>query len=68
MISKILRIHGDNIVECERSLQIICDAIAGKIELVDCPIFLPKYHIANQDVNLIVELLPGHGRWGVNIG
>lgn len=68
MITKVLRIHGDNIVECERSLIMIYEAIGGKIELIDCPIYLPKYRIVNEEVNLVIELLSGHGRWGVNIG
>lgn len=63
-----LRIHGDNIVECERSLHMIHEAIGGRIELLDCPIYLPKYRIETNDLDLTIELLSGHGRWGINIG
>lgn len=68
MSNKFLRIHGDNIVECERSLQMIHEAIGGQIELLENPIYIPKYRILNDDLDLTIELLSGHGRWGVNIG
>ena len=68
MITKNLRIHGDNIVECERSLHMINEAVGGKMKLLDGPIYMPKYQIQSEDIALTVELLSGHGRWGVDIG
>lgn len=68
MISKYLRIHGDNIVECERSLNMILDAVNGQLNLLDCPINLPKYRILAHDIEITIELMSGHGRWGSNIG
>lgn len=68
MLKKYLRIHGDNIVECERSLSMIYEAIGGHLELLDCPVYIPKYRIKKEDLELTIELLSGHGRWGVNIG
>ena len=68
MKNKHLRIHGDNIVECERSLNMIYEAIGGEINLLDCPIYIPTYKITCNDLEITIELLSGHGRWGVNIG
>lgn len=68
MIKKHIRIHGDNIVECERTLFMMNDALGGTLTLVDSPIYMPVYEIEAADYSFRVELLSGHGRWGVNIG
>lgn len=68
MINKHIRIHGDNIVECERTLHMIFEAVGGTINLIECPIFLPIYQIITENTKYKIELLSGHGRWGVNIG
>ena len=68
MTDKHIRIHGDNIVECERSLFMISDALGGSPTLVDSPIFMPIYEIEVPGWLFRIELLSGHGRWGVNIG
>ena len=67
MIDKRLRIHGDNIVECERALSFIFAAIGGRIELLDSHLFKPIYLIHTIWLELTIELLPGHGRWGIDI-
>lgn len=68
MANKHIRIHGDNIVECERTLFMINDALGGCLTLVDSPIFMPIYKIEVPGLTFHIELLSGHGRWGVNIG
>ena len=68
MTDRYIRIHGDNIVECERTLHMIYDALGGRIKLVDSPIFMPTYEIEVAGLIFRIELLSGHGRWGVNIG
>lgn len=68
MTDRFLRIHGDNIVECERTLHMIYDALGGTIRIVDSPIFMPTYEIEVSGMIFHIELLAGHGRWGVNIG
>lgn len=68
MTDRYIRIHGDNIIECERTLQMIYDALGGTISLTDSPIFMPIYEIEVPGVIFRIELLSGHGRWGVNIG
>lgn len=68
MTDRYIRIHGDNIVECERTLYMIYDALGGTIRLVDSPIFMPVYEIEVSGLIFRIELLSGHGRWGVNIG
>lgn len=58
-----LRIHGDNIVECERTLKMIAEAYNSKFELLNSPVYFPKYIIKTKDCIFIIELLSGHGRW-----
>jgi hypothetical protein len=63
-----LRIHGDNVVECERGLHLIADSFSADIRHLVSPPYMPRYEIYAEGMLLFaVELLPGHGRWGVNI-
>lgn len=63
-----LRIHGDNIIECERGLQLIADALSAKINYINSPLYKPLYEIErNNQIWGKIELLAGHGRWGINI-
>ncbi len=62
-----LRIHGDNIVECERTLSLIGEAFHQKALLCESPIYRPMYSLAYKGDQYIVELLAGHARWGVDI-
>lgn len=63
MITRNLRIHGDNIIECERTLRMIAEAYNSTFELLDSPIYFPKYSIKTKDCLFVIELLSGHGRW-----
>lgn len=63
MIIRNLRIHGDNIVECERTLKMIAEAYSSTYELLNNPIYFPKYSIKTKDCQFVIELLSGHGRW-----
>ncbi|PJF38798.1 MAG: hypothetical protein CUN55_16240, partial [Phototrophicales bacterium] len=63
-----LRIHGDNIIECERGLNLIAESFGGTTRFVTNPPYMPRYEILNKDaIQFEVELLAGHGRWGVNL-
>lgn len=64
MITRNLRIHGDNIVECERTLKMIAEAYDSGYELQTSPIYIPKYTIETNNCLFVIELLAGHGRWG----
>lgn len=66
MIKK-LRIHGDNIVECERTLHMLEDAFNISASAISSAIYCPLYRLANDEIDYTVELLSGHGRWGVDI-
>jgi len=62
-----LRIHGDNIIECERALKLISAAYNGTIEAKSKNIFMPSYSIKNGGNEIFeIELLGGHDRWNVN--
>lgn len=63
MVIRNLRIHGDNIVECERTLKMIAEAYNSTYELNDSPVYFPKYSIQTKACKLVIELLSGHGRW-----
>ena len=63
----VLRIHGDNIIECERALKLIGLAYKGSVSLKSQNIFMPSYSIAKDGKEIFeVELLGGHDRWNVN--
>lgn len=69
MITRNLRIHGDNIVECERTLKMLAEAYKTTCELLNSPIYCPKYSITTDTCIFVVELLSGHGRWsGIDLG
>lgn len=65
--SRHIRIHGDNIVECERSL----DLISSALNITPIPkstlLYKPTYILENEKEIIHIDLLPGHDRWGVSI-
>ncbi len=63
MVKRYLRIHGDNIVECERTLRMIAEAYNSTYELQNSPVYFPRYAITTPKCIFIIELLSGHGRW-----
>ena len=65
--TKYLRIHGDNIVECERTLAIIKEAYKGRLTLLKSPLYKPKYFLSSSDGVFVIELLSGHNRWGIDV-
>lgn len=64
MTSRHLRIHGDNIIECERSLSLISQALKQTPQYISSsPTCMPMYMLGT----IQFDLLSGHGRWGVDI-
>lgn len=64
MTKRLLRIHGDNIIECERSLKLISHALGTAAQYIsDSPIYMPMYKLG--DIEIV--LLSGHSRWGVSV-
>lgn len=64
MAARHIRIHGDNIIECERSLSLLSDALKVVPRfMADSSTYMPKYLLGDMQVGL----LAGHGRWGVDI-
>ena len=62
-----LRIHGDNIIECERALSLISLAYNGTIIPKSRNVFMPSYSIQSKNKEIFeIELLGGHDRWNVN--
>lgn len=63
-----LRIHGDNIIECERALKLIELAYDATSIRMKSSIYLPVFEIQKDKKTLfIVDLLAGHDRWNVHI-
>lgn len=42
----------------------IAEAFNSPYEILDSPVFFPKYSIKTEEYNFVIELLSGHGRWG----
>ncbi|HLG35431.1 MAG TPA: hypothetical protein VI757_11170 [Bacteroidia bacterium] len=62
-----LRIHGDNIIECERALKLISLAYKGTVIAKSKNIFMPSYSIQNGGKEIFeMELFGGHNRWNVD--
>jgi len=65
-----LRIHGDNILECEHAMYLIAEALscdAKKVEFVGGSAYSPMYRISSNNSNFEIQLFPGYGRWKFDI-
>ncbi len=60
-----LRIHGDNILECERALDLLAVSLSdGSFKLKLGPAYAPIYEFKpNDKEHFEVQLFPGYGRW-----
>ena len=64
----IFRIHGDNIIECERTLDLITAAYQSQAIRISNSLYFPCFQVCKGSLVLFdVELLAGHNRWGVVI-
>jgi hypothetical protein len=66
------RIHGDNIVECHRTLVLMCAALGIPIPLETPPNgspLAPRFRLeaSAHGITLDVVLIPGYGRWSPDI-
>ena len=62
------RIHGDNIIECERTLHLISAAYQAKPFRKSNSLYCPSFEIREGlKVLFDIELLAGHDRWGIII-
>lgn len=66
-MSNVYRIHGDNIIECERALALIGKAFGVVPERTSQSIYMPSYSIKTENAIYKIDLLPGHDRWNVDI-
>lgn len=65
-----LRIHGDNILECERALKLIISALEVKdkdVIFVGEAAFSPVYRVSKDSHIFEIKLFPGYERWGINL-
>src|SRR6266498_191462 len=63
------RIYGDNIVECQRTLELIAAALGGRAAIVDRPPYTPQYRLVRErEVLGTFEFVPGYdNRWPVDL-
>jgi hypothetical protein len=62
------RIHGDNIVECERALELVSAAVDGRATMVESPPYTPQFRLTRDRETIgVFELVPGYGRWPVDL-
>lgn len=64
-----IQIHGDNVVECERALRLIEEALQGSANWVaGSHVTCPTFELSTQSCPpLTIQFLPGHNRWGVGL-
>ena len=61
-----LRIHGDNILECESALKLLASSLNGGVfQLKSGPAYAPTYEFeSDHREHFEMQLFPGYGRWG----
>jgi hypothetical protein len=66
---KHLRIHGDNIVECERAVEMFRVALgrSAKTSPPSGSLICPTYVVSGDDFKLTLECIPGFRRWNQDI-
>ncbi|MBN4051515.1 hypothetical protein JYU16_01750 [bacterium AH-315-M05] len=63
-----LRIHGDNIIECERTLELIARAYNAIVESTSDNLYCPQFRVnVNGKTKFEITLYSGHGRWGTSV-
>jgi len=62
-----IRIHGDNIIECERTLLLLAKAFDVQPKCVSDCLYFPVYTLDAGKTDIRAELFAGHDRWGINI-
>ena len=60
-----IRIHGDNILECESTLKLMATSLNGGKFVLKCgPAYAPVYSIeASNGESFDIQLFAGYGRW-----
>ena len=66
-----LRIHGDNILECENALNLLVLSLNGEYKdckiVEDSPAYAPIFELKTSTTNFLIQLFPGYGRWQFSI-
>ena len=66
-----LRIHGDNILECENALKLLAVSLNGEYKdckiVEDGPAYAPIYKLESSSRGFLIQLFPGYGRWSFSI-
>lgn len=65
-----LRIHGDNILECERALMLLIRALEAQekdVIFLGETAYAPVYKVTKEMQIFEIKLFPGYDRWGINL-
>ena len=67
-----VHVHGDNIVECERALRLITQALGNELLHISLPcasVACPRYELTLRGSKkpVVVTFFPGFGRWNHDI-
>ena len=63
-----LRIHGDNIIECERTLHLLSLAYQAEIVRNSTCLYFPTFELRHGKKTIAeIELFAGHDRWNISI-
>jgi len=65
-----LRIHGDNILECEKALKLLILALEAQdkdVIFLGKAAYAPVYKITKNSKIFEIKLFPGYDRWGMNL-
>ncbi len=63
-------IIGDNILECERALELLGNSLYSKydVALLDSPPYTPRFRVSDASgEGFEAELYPGYGRWDYDV-
>ena len=64
------RIHGDNILECEKALKLIILALEVQdkdVIFLGEAAYVPAYKITKDSQVFEIKLFPGYDRWGISL-
>jgi len=69
LMKKRLRIHGDNIVECDRAVEMFRASLGPSTKVSDPSgsLICPTYVLSNGNYELTLDCIPGFRRWNQDI-
>ncbi len=60
-------LHGDNIIECERAIELIAQALDATVHLIGGNPSCPVWQLSSSEQRIHVRCFPGYHRWSTSI-